>query len=276
MHTYKTGDTSVAKADFLTDVLLAKPYSPTSGGAYNNPKRDDVDDFYGYTLGRMMDAITAHRPIAEHSGALERLQSLGYNGVANTLARVTDPSGTEVSDYAGFYTGDPDAMVEYRHEDVNDNVIKIAFNVCATASCKNDHFEARAAGLLSLINALESQGTAVHIDAFNYSEDYRGNVITWFPVKRAEDPLDLLHLYYTMGRKEGLRRMAFVMEDELNRKGLIGDWWHESGRGTVTERVPSELTHGYDWVWQAGMLSSNRDYIGRDILNKARRDGLIR
>lgn len=274
MHTYKIGDTSVIKADFLTDVLLAKPRNPTASGAYNKSKGDDADGFYGYTLGRMMDAITAHRPIAEHGGALERLQSLGYNGVANTLARVTDPSGTEVSDYAGFYTGDPDAMVEYRHEDVSDNVIKIAFNVCATASCKDDQFEDRAAGLLSLVNALESQGTAVHIDAFNYSEFHRGNVITWFPVKRAEDPLDLLHLYYTMGRKEGLRRMAFAMEDQLAREKLIGKWWHESGRGMVTKRVPSELTQGYDWVWQEGMFTSSN--MASDILNKARRDGLIR
>ena len=277
MHAFKIGRTTVVKADYLTDVLLLTPQPPKSAYAadeYLDATSRENLRFYGYTLGRMRDAILGHRPISEHAKPLDRLQSLGYHGIANTLARVVDPSGVEVSDYAGFYSGDPDAMVEYRHEDVEDNVIKVAFNICASAACKDEHFEGRAMGLLSLVNALESQGTAVHIDAFQYATDNEGDVISWFPVKRAEDPLDILHLYYTMGRKEGLRRIGFALEDYGYASGLVHESWF-CGRGTVRDIVPTHLTDGYDWVWQKGMLSRD-DYMQESILSKARQDGLIR
>lgn len=276
MHAFKIGKTTVVKADYLTDALLLTPQPPKS--AYPADEYLDATShknlrFYGYTISRMREAILGHRPISEHAQPLDRLQSLGYHGVANTLARVVDPSGVEVSDYAGFYSGDPDAMVEYRHEDVEDNVIKIAFNICATAACEDVDFEGRAMGLLSLVNALESQGTAVHIDAFQYATDSAGDVITWFPVKRAEDPLDILHLYYTMGRKEGLRRIGFALEDYGYARGLVQESWF-MGRGTTTRGVPTELTDGYDWVWQAGMFAG--EDMQESILSKARKDGLIR
>ena len=276
MHAFKIGKTTVVKADYLTDALLLSPQPPMSAhaaGEYLNETSHENLRFYGYTIARMREAILGHRPISEHAQPLDRLQSLGYHGVANTLARVVDPSGVEVSDYAGFYSGDPDAMVEYRHEDVEDNVIKIAFNICASAACKDEHFESRAMGLLMLVNALESQGTAVHIDAFQYATDSEGDVITWFPVKRAEDPLDILHLYYTMGRKEGLRRIGFALEDYGYARGLVHESWF-SGRGTTTRGVPTELTDGYDWVWQAGMFAG--EDMQESILSKARKDGLIR
>ena len=276
MHAFKIGKTTVVKADYLTDALLLTPQPPMSAhaaGEYLNATSHENLRFYGYTISRMREAILGHRPISEHAQPLDRLQSLGYHGVANTLARVVDPSGVEVSDYAGFYSGDPDAMVEYRHEDVEDNVIKIAFNICATAACKDVDFEGRAMGLLSLVNALESQGTAVHIDAFQYATDSPGNVMTWFPVKRAEDPLDILHLYYTMGRKEGLRRIGFALEDYGYARGLVHESWF-SGRGTTTRGVPPELTDGYDWVWQSGMFAG--EDMQESILSKARQDGLIR
>jgi hypothetical protein len=145
-----------------------------------------------------------------------------------------------------FLQGEPECMLDFQSEHIEKPVLKIGVQLSLAARYTTDQYMARGAAYLSLINALQFSGYSVEIVAFNFvragSSKGTEAALHEIVIKKADEPLDIDSIAYTIGHAAFFRRLFFSMMESCPDTWYIKNIVHDA--------------YGYP----ANMLSEYHDY----------------
>lgn len=285
--------------DSLYEVLNATP--PEGRAEYSSEKTDF--DFYGVPFSTYRDVIFADkkdRSLSQRKAQFDSEVTVLHAPHLNEgVSLATAEYGDEVWDMVSFIQGEDDCMLNMQFNTQSTPHVRLLFDISATCNIEEDQIRDRARAMLSLVTALNDAGTSVTLDVcmctkFNarpkdgkrdvtFRNAYIVNVID------SRSAIDMRKIFYVLGCREGVRRLAFTMQDIAWKEV---DSMHTSSGITESSREFYQLTRGsgdaewtdhidlghlYDIVENTtlrGSKASGRE-IGSRLINKARDMGLI-
>jgi len=125
----------------------------------------------------------------------------------------------ERPDVARYVAGDPRHMISHKRRDGHKPIITLVVNVTAAGMASADSMVNYGAALLSVIDTLENSGRRVEVIGGYITTSIGGAgkevaSITWM-VKRAEDPVDLAALAFSLAHPAMSRRLGFAAMERM-------------------------------------------------------------
>lgn len=113
-----------------------------------------------------------------------------------------------------FCAGDPACMVSYDEQDAKARPIyRIIVNISYMAAVEPQTIINRGAAILSFIDKLESEGARVELLAHRSAEKEGKTMSLAFPIKRADEPLDIDRVAFVLANPAMLRRIAWAITE---------------------------------------------------------------
>lgn len=178
---------------------------------------------------------------AGYSGAL-RMASEGWEeGVKNLYAlAATVPNITvttrgfsvagDFPDVGRAVAGNPFSMVTRRRENAPKPALTIAVNIRTSAAVKAQEMANFGAAMVALVDRLESRGVRVELIGLVATNPVGRNrwAISW-TVKRAEDPLDLSAVAFSLAHPAMWRRLGFACMERSPRSMYTPGYGYDGG-----------------------------------------------
>jgi len=145
---------------------------------------------------------------------LKKVQTAGQAISGRARSRLRGVSGSRV-DVPRALSGSPYCMTKRRKVRTKDGThIKVAVNLSASAGISAEKIMRRGGAICALISRLELDGYAVELVAYEACQK-AGKLITFVPVKRPEDVLNIERVAMTLAHPSTLRRAMFAVQERL-------------------------------------------------------------
>ena|ERR1043166_10252420 len=157
-----------------------------------------------------------------------------------------DVTGADV-DVGRFVVGEPENMIDFVPDVVNApaKFLRVVINISASHAFTVDQITRKGAAVVALVDALESQGYRVEIDAVECSASDRRPTHTHTTVirlKQAGEPCEIDRLAFAMAHPAMLRRLHFSFVETLSAEwrarihvgGNYGYPWNAATEADIT------------------------------------------
>lgn len=117
----------------------------------------------------------------------------------------------ELPDIGRFLAGDPAHMRRHGHPKGHKPILAIAVNIRLMCSVKASAMANYGAALVAVIDRLEHMGRRVELTATFATQQSYSRVSCGWTVKKAEDPMDLAAVAFSIAHPAASRRIGFAM-----------------------------------------------------------------
>ena len=143
----------------------------------------------------------------------------------------------QLPDVPRFLSGMPDAMLHHGHAKGQQRTVHLVINVAASSACKAPNMANYGVAVVALIDALENDGQRVEVDVCAAARlGVNVGCVGW-KVKRADEPVDLAAVAFSVGHPAAFRRLMFAMWERMPVA------WASPGYGHTTPLTDSIAKH---------------------------------